>query len=62
MKKTVKNNRIVYIKKLKFHNLFSGKITYKLHVDLLRASFRIPYWKENQIKSKHNNHFELFNL
>ncbi|MEI7488510.1 MAG: hypothetical protein WCJ72_14090 [Chryseobacterium sp.] len=48
----------IYIKKLTFHNLFTGRITYKLHVDLLGVSFRIPYWTESLGKG-HKKPFEI---
>jgi hypothetical protein len=48
----------IYIKKLTFYNLFTGRVIYKLHIDLLGVSFRIPYWTENVGKGN-NNHFEI---
>lgn len=36
----------IYFQSLTFHNLFTGRITYKLHVDMLGFTFRIPYWTE----------------
>lgn len=52
---------IIYIKKLKFHNLFTGKITYKLHINILWFSFRIPYWFKKE-KSKDLVRREIKNI
>ena len=44
MKKTI------FTQKLTFHNLFTGRIIYKLHVDIFGFAFRIPFWAEKAKK------------
>ncbi|GEM_PF-3823753 len=34
---------LFYIKKLKFHNLFTGAIIYKMHIQVWKLAFRVPY-------------------
>ena len=36
--------KLIFIQSLKFHNLFTGRITYKLHIEVFGISTRIPYW------------------
>lgn len=42
--------RIIFIQPLKYHNLVTGKVTRKIHIEILGMSVRIPYWG---VKSKY---------
>ena len=45
--------KLIYIKKLKFHNLFTGEISYKIHFEIFGIMFRVKYRSENPHPKDH---------
>lgn len=51
----------IYVKKLSFHNLFSGVIVKKLHIQIGKLAFRVPYARITPVTDKQSKYFGITN-